>query len=167
MIRPARHMDAFAMVDVLVERQKDSRYAGLVDVDQPYTRKLISSAVQRHGGTNDGATFVMVAEDGDGQVEAFVMGALDRVYGIGTMLSAQDVFLIGRKTCSPRVLTRLFRAYVDWAAGNPRVFEIGASHNDAIPGSEGFDTIYRQHGFAPCATTYRRDNEPAVKEMAA
>lgn len=167
MIRPARHMDAFALVDILVERQKDSRYAGRVAVDEPYARKFLSSLIQRHGGTNEGGSFVMVSEDSAGQVEAFVAGALDRIYMIGDRLGAQDVFLIGRKGCPPRALTRLFDEYVAWAASNPKVLEIGASHGDVIEGGDAFGPYFERAGFIKCGTLYRRDNAPIGEELAA
>ena len=164
MLRAARHADTLAIVDILVEGCARSRYAGFVNVDEPYARKLISSIIQRHGGAHDGAGFVMVSER-DGRIEAFVAGQLDRVYSIGDMLCAQDCFLLGTKDCPPRVLVALFDKYLSWAAANPKVYEIGASLNDAIPGSENFEDIYLRRGFVECAHTFRRQQfriEPAT-----
>ena len=122
------------------------------------TKTNLPAGVQRHGGTNDGAGFVMVAEDGTGAVVAFVAGVLGRVYSIGDMLSAQDGFLLGRKDASPRALLALFREYIAWASANPKVYEIGASWSDAISGSDNFEAVYLAEGFVPCAQTFRRPN---------
>ncbi len=167
MIRPARHMDAFAMVDILVERQKDSRYAGIVDVDQPYARKMLSAMIQRHGGTNDGATFVKVSDNDDGLVDAFVTGSLDRVYGVGSRLCATSGYLIGRKSCSTRVLLELLDGFIGWAASNPKVFEIVTNYSDALPDSAHFQSYFTRHGFLECGREFRRTNPHSIEELAA
>ena len=49
-LRAARFADAPELAKILAERQEDSRYAGVVEVDQAYARKLIANAIGRHGG---------------------------------------------------------------------------------------------------------------------
>ena len=166
-IRPARMIDTPALADILAERQKDSRYYGVDEVDLPYAKKLIGAGIQRHGHTTDGGCFVMVAEDEDGAVMGFVYGMLSRVYHVGHKLAATDVFLIGRKDCPALALTHLFDAYLDWARANPRVVEIGASWSDVIPGSDGFASIYIRKGFRHCGSTYRLDNSVQIEGEAA
>lgn len=166
LIRRAVPAEAPILTQLLVERHADTRYAGYVAIEQPLARKLIANAIHRHGGTHDGATFVMVAEGDDG-IDAFVMGVLNRVYHVGTMLAAQDVFLIGRKECSPRALNGLMDAYIEWGLSNPRVFEVMASWIDTIPGAERMDAAYRRKGFTKCGAIYRRATAIADQGVAA
>lgn len=164
MIRPAKSVDAFAIVDVIVERHPETPYAD-VPIDEREARRLMAQSAQRHGGTNEGATFLMVNERADGVVDAFMLGILSRVYHIGTMLAASDVYLLGRRDADPRALVRLFDAYIAWAESNPRVFEIGASWADAISGNEIVTKLYERRGFELCSQTYRRRtsiNAPAL-----
>ena len=145
-LRPARFTDAPMLAQILAERQADSRYAGVVEVDEPYARKLIAAAIGRHGGTTEGATFVMVAADENDVPRAFVLGALSRIYGVGNKLGASDTYLVGRKDVSAFVLDQLFDAYFAWADANPRVYEIGGSWSNAIPGSRRFAASFRRRG---------------------
>lgn len=164
--RPARAIDAPALVDILVERHPDTRYAGAVGIDEPVARKLFAAAVQRHGGAHDGATFLMVAEDRKG-IAGFMLASLSRVYMVGDMLASCDHYLIGRKDCPPRVLTRLFDAYFEWAEGNPKVYEVGASWADTIPGGEGFADFFERRGFSLIGQTFSRVVEREQARLAA
>lgn len=155
-IRPARSVDAPAIAALLAARVVDTCYAGVDEVDVPFARKMFAYAAQRHGNTNEGGMFLMVAEDESGDVAAFCMGSLGRVYGVGKRLCATDNYLLGRAGCPPRVLVNLFDAYVQWASTNPRVIEIGASWSDAIPGSQAMEHVFERRGFIACAHTYRR-----------
>lgn len=155
-LRPGRAIDAPAIVGLLAERVADTCYAGRDEVDDAYARKLISQAAFRHGHTNDGGMFLMVAEDADNQIAAFMLGSLGRVYGVGRKLCATDHYLLGRRDASALILGRLFMAYLEWAMANPRVIEIGASWSDAVPGSQAMGPFYERNGFTPCAQTYRR-----------
>lgn len=154
-IRPATASDAFRLVDIIVERHPETRYAGHVDIDEDVARKMFAQAAFRHGHTNEGGTWLQVAVNGD-DIEAFMFGILGRVYHVGTKLCASDVFLIGRKTASPRSLAKLLDGYIGWAAGNPKVHEIGLSWADTIPGNEGIMDLYRRKGFVLGAQSFRR-----------
>lgn len=153
-LRPARFTDAPELAKILAERQKDSRYAGVVEVDQPYARKLIASAIGRHGGTNEGSTFVMVAVDADDQPQAFILGALSRVYQVGNRLAACDQYLVGRSSVSAFVLDQLLDAYIAWAADIPKVYEIGASFANTIPQAERFRAAFERRGFTKVGEVY-------------
>lgn len=155
LLRPATMAEAPILTQILVDRLPDTRYHGHVKIEQPLARKMLANAVHRHNGTTDGATFVMVAE-GDEGIDAFVFGVLNRVYHVGDMLCAQDVFLIGRKDCDPRALSGLLAAYMDWGLSNPRVFEVFASWIDTIPGAERMGAAYRRKGFTKCGEIWRR-----------
>lgn len=155
-MRRARTTDVFAIVDLLVEQQARSRYAGAVSVDEPYTRKLLAQAIQRNGGRTDGATLVNVIENDDGAIEAFMLGVLNRVYLIGDKLCAQDTHLVAREGAPLLASRRLMSAYVQWASANPNVHEIYLSHTDALPEGQRMGEIYSKMGFQLCGGIYRR-----------
>lgn len=166
-IRPARSVDAPAIAELLADRVVDTCYADRDEVDVPYARKMFAYAAQRHGNTNEGGMFLMVAEDETGKIAAFLMASLGRVYGVGRKLAAADNYLVGRRDCPAFVLRNLFELYVGWASGNPRVAEIGASWSDAFPGSEGWAPIFKRMGFEPCAQSFRRLNVAQTQAEAA
>ena len=146
-LRRANSVEAPKLVDILVEQHAHSRYADVCKIDEQIARKLLAAAIHRHGGKNEGATFVMVAVDDGDEPVAFIFGSLVRIYMIGDRLAASDNFLIGRKGVSGMVLNQLFSAYVSWALDNPKVAEIGGSWSTAIEGSEGFSGILERRGF--------------------
>lgn len=155
MIRPALTTDVFAIADILCERAKDSRYHGITAPDPKLARQMFAQAVQRHGGTTEGATFLMVNET-DGEIDAFMFGTLNRIYVVGDKLGASDVFLLGKTDCDPRAMGRLVRAYLDWAESSPKCVEIGLSWADSLPGSEDITSFYERLGFTLRTKGYSR-----------
>jgi hypothetical protein len=155
-IRPARTTDVFAITEILVAQQARSRYAGIVAVDEPYTRKMLAQAIQRHGGTNDGATLVNVVEY-QGEVVAFMMGVLQRVYNIGVMLEAYDVHLARHPNSKCPIVSSiiLLQQYVDWAQHNPKVVDINLTHSDVTPESRRMAEVYEGLGFVRHGGLYR------------
>jgi hypothetical protein len=147
--RRAQSVEAPQLVDIIVDRHKDSRYADVCGVDALLARKILAHAIHRHGGDKEGATFVEVAADEEtGQVEAFIFASLNRIYGFGDKLCASDNLLLARKDVSGFVLDRLLSRYVNWALGIPAVVEIGGSWNTTIEGSERFGRVFARRGFA-------------------
>ena len=51
---------------------------------------------------------------------------------------------------------RLFDAYVEWAATNPKVVEIKASHTDATSDGERMGALYERKGFRRCGAIYEK-----------
>lgn len=164
--RPARSVDAFALVEILQERHAETRYAGCVAIDEMIARKVFAHAAQRHGGHFEGATFLMVAES-DARIEAFMLGELTRIYMVGDRLAASDLFLIGRKDCDPRALPALVDRYIAWAEASPKVHEITLSWSDAVPGHEAVCALYERKGFTPCQRGYRRTVAAEAERAAA
>lgn len=156
-LRPARSVDVFDMAGLLEMQQARSRYAGKVAVDSAYARKLLAQAVQRHGGTHDGGTLVNVIENREGVICGFCVGVLNRVYHIGDMLAAQDMFLVASPSAPKMAARRLLSAYIEWAAPNPDVYEIHLSHTDALPEGNRMGTVYERMGFTKCGGIFRRD----------
>jgi len=156
-LRPARHVDAWRIVELLLAKQADSIYAGRVAVDEPMARKLVSSLVQRHGASNDGASCVFVVEDDTETVCAFIVGALSRVYLIGDKLVAQDMFLVADKAAPATAYSKLIDAYVGWAESCPSVVEINLSWTDVAGAGEAMSAAYERKGFTRCGAIFRRD----------
>lgn len=155
-LRPARTTDAFGMVDLLVEQHSRSRYLHAGAIDTLFARKLLAQAVQRNGGTTAGSTLVNVIEGDDGNVVAFMLGVLDRVYHIGSKLCAQDMFLVATPKVGARASSQLLAAYIDWASSNPAVHEIMLSHTDALPEGDRMGAVYERLGFERCGGIYRK-----------
>ncbi len=146
--RRAQSVEAPQLVDMIVERHKQSRYADVCGVDALVARKILAHAIHRHGGDKEGASFVEVAADENtGEVQAFIFASLNRVYGFGDKLCAGDNLLLGQEGVSAFVLDRLFARYVNWALGIPAVVEIGGSWNTTFEGSERFGRVFERKGF--------------------
>lgn len=156
MIRPAKTTDVFEIVELLQSRYPEMRYAGNVAIDPLVARRFLAQCVQRHGGSHEGSTNFLVWEQ-DG-INAFMLGMLSRVYHVGDALAASDVYLVGRKDCSPRAIKALIDGYLAWAESNPNVYEIGLSHADTFEGGDKIGRLYETLGFTECSRTYRREN---------
>lgn len=166
-MRPARFIDVPRIVELLCDQHAMSRYADMTAVDVDYAKRAVGQMIQRHGGSHDGATCCYVVEGADGQVEALIIGMLDRVYEIGVALAAWDKFLV----CSPRApksaMMQLLNAYLAWADNNPKVLEIGGSWTDILPTGERMDTVFMRKGFQRCGAIYRRASLAQTQGIAA
>jgi GNAT superfamily N-acetyltransferase len=163
MIRPAKHADTPALLVLLTEAHAQSRFAtdGFVSVDMRYAQKLLGQLIQRHGHTHDGGSCVFVFER-DGVIEGFIAGVLDRVYHIGDMLQASDMFLFARAGRGP-IAPLLIEAYIDWSSANPHVLEIMLSWSDALDSGAKAGALYERMGFTRCGAMYRRDRVVGCK----
>jgi hypothetical protein len=167
MIRPARMIDTPRLVELIEEQHARSKYADTrLKVDAPYARKLVAQMIQRHGGMHDGGCLVMV-EEVDGCIVAFIAAMLHRVYHVGNMLAPSDVFLVATKDAPARSALDLFDRYVNWAMSNPRVFEIHCGWTDALPEGHRMDAVYRRKGFQRFGAIYSRTNDAACAKAAA
>lgn len=156
MIRPAKSVDAFSLTDLLGELHGVTIYKGL-ELDAAYARKLFAQFAQRHGGSHDGATCLFVHER-KGVIGGFVAGMLDRVYHVGEDLWATDVFIHVKAGEPASTVRDLLNAYVEWAEGNPRVFEVRLSASYATEDGKRVCAVFERMGFEECGRTYRREN---------
>lgn len=152
--RAGRATDAPELAELVTTRLPDTRFKGLTEVHPDVARKLFAQAAFRHGHTKDGATWLQVAESERG-IEAFILAGLSRIYLVGTKLCAQDMFLLGRKDCSPLALDHLIAGYVDWASGCPDVVDIHLSWSDALDTGSRFGSVFQRKGFVLCGENYR------------
>lgn len=157
MIRKAAFSDTQRILDLLLEMQRLSKYAPDVDVDQITARSLVATAIQRNEGKHQGGTIVLV-EEKDGQIEAFIIGILDRVYHIGNRLQANDLFLFATPKASRTAATRLIDGYIEWALANPKVAKIMLSWTDALGvDSDKIERLYAKKGFHRVGGIWERD----------
>lgn len=166
-LRAARATDAFRIVQLLVETQGKSRFAGAVAIDEPYARKTVAALIHRHGGIHDGGTCAYVATDGAGEIEGFIIGLLDRVYHVGDMLCANDVFLVCSDRADATAMPKLVSAYLDWADTNPKVYEIHLSWSDALETGCRMGPVFMRKGFTRCGEVFRRDRASIFEREAA
>ena len=110
---------------------------------------------------------VNVITNREGVIQAFCVGVLNRVYMIGDMLTAQDMFLVAGPDAPQMSAPRLLNAYAEWASTNPHVYEIQLSHSDALPEGERMAGLYQRMGFEPCGGIYRRTVQHEQKKEAA
>lgn len=124
-VRDARFADIPGIVLILKSAYSKSHYAreGLVNVDEKEAKRLLAQAVQRHGGTNGGATFVQVAET-NGTVTGVILGTLSRVYAIGDKLMASDLFWVCVEDVEPADPMALMRNMIEWAKACPYCVEV-------------------------------------------
>lgn len=130
----------------MAEMYQRSIYVHDCEFDEKATKALLVRAIQRHGGRQDGSTFVFVAER-DGMVEGFIIAALSRLYGIGTKLLAADTHFYVSKRAHPRDAFKLIAAYEAWAAANEEVIEIDLCATDAVGEFRRTEKLYRRMGF--------------------
>lgn len=158
-MRHATLNDCARIFELVLEMHSESKFPPDVGVDHITARSLIMTAIQRNGGLHQGGTIVLV-EEKDGAVEAFVIGILDRVYHIGNRLASNDLFLYASKRARRGASIRLFRGYVQWALSNPKVAKIMGSWTDALgPEVEKIEALYRKEGFHRIGAIWERDGQ--------
>ncbi|MCA1971907.1 MAG: hypothetical protein LDL44_03645 [Caenispirillum sp.] len=140
------------------QRYRASLYAQLGEMDIQETKRLLLNLIRRHGGTGDGATLVMVAERAEepGTIAGFIVGLLERVYGVGVPLTATDLWFCCRPGADLAEVRGLLGAVLLWARGNPRVVEIKFGVVDTFGTDlEAADALYRRLGLERCGAIYR------------
>jgi hypothetical protein len=157
MIRAASHSDLPRLRDLLLEMQRVSKFYPDIDVDQPTARSILLTGVQRHGGLTLGGANVQVVEK-NGQVEAFMLGMLDRVYHIGNRLQANDIYLYATQAAPKTAAVQLLKGYIAWALGNPKVAKIMLSWTDALGvDGEKLARVYEKLGFHRVGEIWERE----------
>jgi hypothetical protein len=155
MIRVARFADVPRLVELLHEMRTNSIYVDRADIDQKAAKSLLVSSIQRHGGGHAGSTLVLVAETEAGDVEGFVIGLLDRVYGIGDKLTATDIITYASPRADAHDAMRLVNALVAWAKANPKCIEVRLGANDVMGGDwQRTARLYERAGMKQVGSIY-------------
>ena len=146
--RKANYGDIPGIVALMIEMYKRSIYRQDCEFDEREAKALLVRSIQRHGGRQDGSTFVFVAERED-VVQGFIIAALSRLYGIGTKLGAADTHFYVSGRAHARDAFKLIAAYEAWATENEQVIEINLCATDAVGEFERTEKLYRRLGFEP------------------
>ncbi len=154
-IRAAKFGDIPAIYEIMCETHARSRYVDVCQVDERRAKALIMQAIQRHGGTSEGATFVAVA-DNDGLVEGFIIGVLQPLYLVLDVLEATDLFWIARPVAHGATAPRLLKAMHKWV---PDGAVIRQANNDAFTDIELSGRIFEQRGMRLTGHVYEKTKE--------
>lgn len=164
MIRNANHVDVPGIILLLQEGYARSHYARekLGEIDVPEAKRLLVTAIHRHGNTNGGGCFVQVSEK-DGAIEGLIVGTLSRVYGIGTRLMVTDLFWMASERVHPADPMKLMRNLIEWGRANPAVAEIRCGTTMAINDDpEQAGMILERLGMARYGSIYRMNAREAA-----
>ncbi|MBP2230833.1 hypothetical protein J2847_004142 [Azospirillum agricola] len=119
MIRPAKFVDILRLAELAVEMHARSVYADRATLEIDRFKKLCVPAIQNHGK----GSCLFVAETG-GRVEGFIVGVIDRLYGISREFYATDLFFYASPAADVRAASRLADAFLGWAEAVPSVIEV-------------------------------------------
>jgi len=153
MIRPAKFADIPAMARLLDEMFQQSIYVGHDEPDMKVAKGLLMHALQRHGSPGYSGTNVMVADAG-GTVEAMLVGVTDRVYHIGHLMTATDLYYYASPRAGARAAIELIDNFLDWAESNPKVVEICLGATNAVGDYNRTEVLYRRKGLEQMGVMY-------------
>lgn len=165
MIRNARHQDIPALMAMLHEMHAASKYAGRVEISDKAAENLLESAIASQGQSGPQGSHVIIAFEKDEPV-GFMIGCLDRVYHIGTKLTANDIFLYVRQGSGVSATLGLINSYLEWASSKRACIEIMLSWSDALPGAVEIESLYRRKGFVQTGAMFELRLDLKVKEAA-
>lgn len=157
MIRPATTGDLPRLYEIMVDVYHRTPYAKAgIEMSPTLTRSLLMEGVRRNGGLHVGGTSLNVIEK-DGKVEAFMLGQLQPIYGIGVGLQAIDRLLCATKKAPKISSSILVKAYIEWAEDNERVKDIYLSFTN-IAGVDGskLSALYKRVGFQRIGEIWKR-----------
>lgn len=156
MIRDARFADIPQIVLLLREMYLRTHYAaeGSSEIDVEETKRLLVTAIRRHGGEAGGSTWCQVAEE-NGSVSGLIIGTLARPYGIGTGLMATDLMWAANDQASPFDAVKLMKGFIAWAKSVPSVIEIRCGATAIIQDPETAGRILETLGLKQYGNLYR------------
>lgn len=154
MIRAARAIDRPALVALLQEGFRRSRYSSLGNVSVKHAEDLLLGAILKHGVKAVDGTHCMVVER-RGEIAGLHFGMKQRVYLIGDKFSATDLFYYVRPG-SPFDAVALLESFIAWAESDPRVVEIQPGTTDAVQDWRIAGHLYEKRGFEQCGAIFRR-----------
>ena len=138
-MREARFSDIPALAGLAERMHCDSIYAERCTMDVPLFKNMCMESIR------SGNHCLYVSEK-DGALTGFLMGCLDRIYGIGKEKYATDVFFYVGDRKDTRAAGRLLKAFVRWAESKD-VVEIHCGLSDAIGSPERVSRMYSKLGF--------------------
>lgn len=166
MIRNARHQDIPVLLAMLHEMHAASKYAGRVEISDKAAENLLESAIAMSGQRGPQGTHIVIAEQ-DGAPVGFMVGSLDRVYHIGSKLTANDVFLYVRPGSGVRPVLALIDSYIAWASAIRAVVEIVLSWSDTMTGAAAIAPLYERKGFVKNGESFEMRLDTEERRIAA
>ena len=154
-IRVAKFGDIPAIVDLTVTILSVSRYAKFCKADPKRIRSVAMQAIQRHGGSTEGSSFVAVADNGS-KIEGLIIGVLQPLYLVFDVLEATDICWITRKGAHASTAGRLLKAMHKWA---PPGSVIRQGNTDIISDIELSGRLFERHGMKLCGHIYEKTKE--------
>ena len=148
MIRAAKFGDIPRLTELMREMYERSIYCEDAQVAEKEPKAMLMRSIQRHGGQQDGSTFVFVAVR-DEVVQGFLIAALSRSYAILDKLGAADTHFYVAKGAHPRDAFKMIIAFKIWATENKQVIEINLCATDAVGEFERTEKLYKRLGFVP------------------
>ena len=147
-VRKARCADIPRIYALLIEAHGKSRYAGTeVQVDEKAVKALIVQAMQRHGGTNEGACLVLVSADDDHAAQGFIIAVLASIHEISKSLYATDLFFYQGENAIYGDAKQLLQGVVAWADTSSKVHEVRLGATDVVGDWERTQKLYTRMGF--------------------
>jgi hypothetical protein len=155
-VRAAKFTDIPQMVLLLEEGYRRSIYAGKATFDVLEAKRLIATALQRHGHTNLNGSLVIVSEAA-GIVDGLLIGILDNVYPCLKELVATDLLFIQSEHANPRDGILMLKNLIAWAEANPKVIEIHLGVASTVGDWERTAQLYERLGLERCGAMFRKE----------
>lgn len=155
-VRNAAFSDIPRIVLLLEEGFSRTHYAksGLGGIDRAEAKRLLTTAVHRHGHKTGGGTFIQVSEK-DGAIEGLILGTLARVYSIGDRLMATDLFWSASERVPPADPFKLMKNMVEWAWSCPDVVEVTCGTTAIIQDPEAAGRMLERLGLTRYGVIWR------------
>lgn len=153
-IRAARFSDVPALYEALAEAHQRSSLAGHA-MNERAAKALMMNAIQRHGGTTAGSTFVAVADSGE-RIEGFILAVLQPLYQVLDVLEATDLFWIARDGANATTAVRLVSAMHVWARKAPGLALIRQGNSDIITDPARSGRILQRRGMRKAGHIYEK-----------
>lgn len=154
-IRDARFVDVPAIAAIMEAAHQRSIYADTATFELLSAKRLVMSALHRHGQDNLGGSLVLVSET-DGVIEGFVIGVLDNVYPCLRELVATDLLFIMTENASAHDARDMIKRLMQWAESNPKVIEVHLGVTSAIGDWERTGKLYRRLGLQQCGAMFNK-----------
>lgn len=155
-VRIANFSDIPGIVGLMEEGFRRSHYAAdpRCAVDTKEAKRLLVTAIQRHGHKTGGGCYVAVSET-NGILTGYIVGTLARAYSIGNVLMATDLFWYASPTVDPSDPSRLMAGMIEWAKANPDVVEVRCGATHVIDKDDRAGAILKRLGLEPYGGIYR------------
>lgn len=153
-VRPARFTDIPRLAELVGEMHARSVYADRATLDVKAFKALCVQAIQRHGKA---ACLFVAGGGGAGDApEGFIMGTVDRLFGISRETYATDLFFYCSERSHAHSAGRLLDAFLGWAETAPGVIEIRLGVSGAIGDWRRAGALYRRRGMVADGAMYVR-----------